>query len=158
MKENSRSHILRDGISAFKKGRTRRLDISEIPGIDECRTPAEVKQEFPKPEQVKQNQALFQKIINAMLQLPDIWPFEHPVTPEEAPDYFDVVKDPIDLEGIQKRLNTGQYYITEHIFFADIRRMLDNCKLYNKEDTPYYRCAANVQNELCSKGWAKYFQ
>jgi len=158
VKENSRSHILRDGISAFKKGRTRRLDISEIPGIDECRTPAEVKQEFPKPEQVKQNQALFQKIINAMLQLPDIWPFEHPVTPEEAPDYFDVVKDPIDLEGIQKRLNTGQYYITEHIFFADIRRMLDNCKLYNKEDTPYYRCAANVQNELCSKGWAKYFQ
>jgi len=93
-----------------------------------------------------------------LLKLPDIWPFEHPVTPEEAPDYFEVIKTPIDLETIQKRLDTNNYYITEDIFFADLRRMLENCKTYNNEDTLYYKCAANVEKALSERGWGKYFK
>lgn len=126
--------------------------------MSECRNPDEVYAAFPKEEDIKAVHNLFQDIINAMHNLTDIWPFKYPVTAEEAPDYHDVIKDPIDLATIQTRLDTMQYYITQSIFFADIKRMLDNCKLYNNQDTTYYRCAVNVERALCEKGWGKYFQ
>lgn len=73
------------------------------------------------------------------------WPFLKPVSKKEVPDYYDHVKDPIDLETMQKRLETGQYYITREIFLADIKRMCDNCRGYNGPDNVYYDCAEEIE-------------
>lgn len=158
VKENSSSHIKRKGLKHFKDGKKKRLKLSQITGVDACRNPEAVAAAFPTDEQIAESKKLFQDIINGLLKLPDIWPFEAPVLAEDAPDYFDVIKDPIDLETIQKRLDTNQIYITEHIFFADLRRMLENCKLYNNHDTIFYKCAVAIEKALTERGWGKYFK
>lgn len=47
---------------------------------------------------------------------------------------------------IQTRLSTRKYYITKDIFYADIKRMCDNCRMYNKPDSVYYACAQEVDD------------
>jgi histone acetyltransferase len=50
-----------------------------------------------------------------------------------------------DLSTIEKRLKKG-YYITREIFFADLQRMVDNCKTYNPETTEYYTAAVTLED------------
>lgn len=58
----------------------------------------------------------------------DAWPFRQPVPKAEVPDYYDVIKDPVDLSLIAARLKGGAYYFTLDIFLADFRRMFNNCR------------------------------
>ena len=63
--------------------------------------------------------------------------FHNPVDPDRLgiPDYFEVVKDPIDFGTIKQRLNYSMYmYMGEVV--EDIQRCFDNCVLYNGEDSP----------------------
>lgn len=62
-----------------------------------------------------------------------------------------------DLSEIERRLDSKQYYITKDIFFADLRRMCENCMLYNKEDTVFYECAVTLQKFLADYCGAQYF-
>jgi hypothetical protein len=45
------------------------------------------------------------------------------------PDYFDIIKKPMDLLTIQKKLNSGEYR-DPHEICDDIRLMWDNAWLY----------------------------
>ena len=60
---------------------------------------------------------------------PDAWPFVDAINPEEVPDYYDVVKDPLYLELIKERVDGGEYYATLEMFAADFRLMFNNCRL-----------------------------
>ncbi len=44
-------------------------------------------------------------------QDPDSFPFRQPVDPHALgiPDYFDIIKHPIDLSHIQQKLDDGEY-------------------------------------------------
>jgi histone acetyltransferase len=42
-------------------------------------------------------------------------------------DYYDIIRDPIDLSLIEAHLHEG-YYLTLDMFAADFRRMIANCK------------------------------
>jgi hypothetical protein len=50
----------------------------------------------------------------------------------------------VDLETMEKRLDTGQFYITREIFMADLRRMCQNCRRYNGPNNVYYDCAETI--------------
>jgi len=65
------------------------------------------------------------------------WPFLVPVDPIEqgAPTYFDVIKEPMDLSTISKKLSEGIYYNAEE-FESDVRLMFRNCYTFNPEGTP----------------------
>lgn len=39
---------------------------------------------------------------------PDSWPFREPVNIAEAPDYYDLVKNPIDLQSLEQRVQTSR--------------------------------------------------
>jgi hypothetical protein len=45
---------------------------------------------------------------------------------------------------MEKRLDTGQFYITREIFIADLRRMCQNCRRYNGPNNVYYDCAETI--------------
>lgn len=45
-------------------------------------------------------------------------------------DYLDVVKKPMDLGTVQRKLNANEYRIVEECL-DDIQIIWDNCKLYN---------------------------
>ena len=51
------------------------------------------------------------------------------------------LQDPVDLQLIRKRLQHRAYYLTLDIFKADIKRMLNNCRLYNSAETVYFQAA-----------------
>jgi histone acetyltransferase len=42
----------------------------------------------------------------------DSWPFSDPVDPQEVPDYYEIIKEPMDLHSIGLRIDAGDYYVT----------------------------------------------
>ncbi|KAJ7897366.1 hypothetical protein B0H14DRAFT_2677986 [Mycena olivaceomarginata] len=58
--------------------------------------------------------------------------FLHPVDPirDHAPNYFDVIREPMDLQSMAHKLEGGKY-ADRFAFQADFRLMMANAKLYN---------------------------
>ena len=73
------------------------------------------------------------------------WPFRQPVDTTEVTDYLDVIKDPIDLSTIEKRIRKGEWYKSKQMLHTDLMRMVHNCKLYNEPKTLYYDCATQLE-------------
>jgi len=48
-----------------------------------------------------------------------------------VPDYYDIVKNPIDLETIREKV-TGDRYATYQEFIDDVEQLFYNARLYNK--------------------------
>jgi E1A/CREB-binding protein len=73
------------------------------------------------------------------------WVFNCPVDPVELglPDYYDIIKKPMDLGSIQKRLENGAYHSIED-FEADVILTFDNAMTYNENGSVVYTMA----NEL----------
>uniref|UniRef100_A0A0D9XJR0 histone acetyltransferase n=1 Tax=Leersia perrieri TaxID=77586 RepID=A0A0D9XJR0_9ORYZ len=86
-----------------------------------------------------------------MNEHPDAWPFKEPVDSRDVPDYYDIIKDPIDLKTMSKRVESEQYYVTLEMFVADMKRMFSNAKTYNSPDTIYYKCASRLENFFSTK-------
>ncbi|PON54399.1 Histone acetylase PCAF [Parasponia andersonii] len=71
----------------------------------------------------------------------DAWPFKEPVDARDVPDYYDIIKDPMDLRTLSKRVESEQYYVTLEMFIADVKRMFANARTYNSPETIYYKCS-----------------
>ncbi|CAG7905670.1 hypothetical protein BRARA_D00454 [Brassica rapa] len=99
----------------------------------------------------KQLNALIRVLLKTMQDHSDAWPFKEPVDPLDVPDYYEIIKDPIDLKTIGKRVESEQYYVTLDMFVADARRMFNNCRTYNSPDTIYYKCATRLETHFHSK-------
>ncbi|XP_054762384.2 nucleosome-remodeling factor subunit BPTF-like [Lytechinus pictus] len=78
------------------------------------------------------------------------WPFLEPVSELDAPDYYDVIKEPMDLSTVEDRLK-NKHYVKLSDFAADIGKIFDNCRFYNPTDTPYYQCADVLEKFFIQK-------
>lgn len=74
------------------------------------------------------------------------WVFNCPVDPVELglPDYFDIIKKPMDLGTIQKRLENGSYHSIEE-FSADVYLTFDNAMTYNEKGSVVYDMAKELK-------------
>ncbi|XP_026158254.1 nucleosome-remodeling factor subunit BPTF isoform X2 [Mastacembelus armatus] len=78
------------------------------------------------------------------------WPFLEPVDTNDAPDYYRVIKEPMDLSTMEERLQKRGYVkLTE--FVADMTKIFDNCRYYNPSDSPFYQCAEVLENFFVQK-------
>lgn len=66
-------------------------------------------------------------------------------TNSAVPDYLEVIKEPIDLSTIEKRIRQDNHYKSKRMLYADLKLMVENCKLYNDEASTYVQCACNVE-------------
>ena len=118
----------------------------------------------PSEEELQLFQETFREVVAKIRAHPSSWPFLKPVDRREVPDYYEVIKDPIgmwnldyksdqraDLDTVSRRVEAGNYYITKEIFLSDLRRMCDNCKIYNHQETEYYKCSVDIENEFLKK-------
>ena len=81
------------------------------------------------------------QLLRAVNEHADSWPFKEPVDGSEVPDYYKIIKDPIDLKTMGKRLDSEVFYLTFDSFVAEMRRMFSNARTYNAPDTIYYKIA-----------------
>jgi histone acetyltransferase len=81
------------------------------------------------------------------------WPFLKPVSKSEAPNYYEIVKTPMDLSLLEKNVNEGKYQSLE-TFERDLRLIFSNCYQYNGDDSVYSKSARELEqyvNSLLSK-------
>jgi len=77
------------------------------------------------------------------------WVFNAPVDPVELglPDYFEVIKTPMDLGTIRKKLENGCYHSLES-FEAQVHLTFDNAMLYNPEGSVVYNMAKEMKDKF----------
>ncbi|XP_032418942.1 bromodomain-containing protein 4-like isoform X2 [Xiphophorus hellerii] len=75
------------------------------------------------------------------------WPFHKPVDAKSLGlhDYHDIIKHPMDLSTIKKKLDNRQYRDAEE-FAADVRLMFSNCYKYNPPDHDVVSMARKLQD------------
>jgi len=69
-------------------------------------------------------------------------------------DYFEIVKVPMDLGTVIKRLDGGSYRDLQN-FVSDVSLTFDNAMLYNPKNTDVYLLASNLKKEFDKKYRAK---
>lgn len=73
--------------------------------------------------------------------------FAQPVTEDDAPDYFDVIKQPMDLSSIGRKLDSDEYRSLAD-FVSDVRLMFENCREYNGDSSPYAEAADRLEQRI----------
>ncbi|XP_032291521.1 nucleosome-remodeling factor subunit NURF301 isoform X1 [Drosophila virilis] len=78
------------------------------------------------------------------------WPFMEPVDPEEAPDYYKVIKEPMDLKQMENKLESNTYTKLAE-FIGDMTKIFDNCRYYNPKESSFYKCAEALESFFVQK-------
>uniref|UniRef100_A0A674CXI1 histone acetyltransferase n=1 Tax=Salmo trutta TaxID=8032 RepID=A0A674CXI1_SALTR len=131
------------GLTCFKEG-VRQIPVESIPGIRETGWKPSAKE---KVKELKDPDVLYNMLKNLLAQVkthPDSWPFMEPVKKTEAPDYYEIIRFPIDLKTMTERLK-NRYYVTKKLFIADLQRVITNCREYNPPDSEYCKCANTLE-------------
>ncbi|CAH0578178.1 unnamed protein product [Chrysodeixis includens] len=84
------------------------------------------------------------KVLKQLTTHDDAWPFMDPVEEEYAPNYYAVIRRPMDLRKMEERLDSG-YYTDFSMFKADFKLIVNNCRLYNGQDNEYTMMVDNLQ-------------
>ncbi|KAM0680357.1 transcription initiation at TATA-containing promoter protein [Glugoides intestinalis] len=74
-------------------------------------------------------------------------PFLYPVTEQDAPGYFSIISNPIDLSTIKSKLDTRKYSSAAE-FISDLNLMLSNCFVFNKPESDVYKCGEEFDKVL----------
>ena len=88
------------------------------------------------------------KLINMLWKVKGAYLFHKPVDPIELgiPDYFQIIKNPMDFSTIKKKL-TNNLYTNFKQFTEDIKLTFDNCYLYNGADSSVGLACTVIKNE-----------
>ena len=97
-------------------------------------------------------------------------PFQQPVDPNEVPNYYKVIKEPMgkiffvkffllmnfsfadmriffslaDLSSVERKVNNGQYTkLCE--FIGDVMRIFENCRFFNQPNTSIMKSAQSLE-------------
>lgn len=141
------------GINYFKHNHDRQIPIEQIDGVSECYKGnldifRQVKEEVPETADSIYSQ--LSSILNSVKSHGSAWPFLKPVSTDDAPDYFDHIKYPMDLKTMSERLK-NKYYVNKRLFIIDMKRIFNNCRSYNNPETEYYRNANTLEKYFFAK-------
>ncbi|KAF2367356.1 Zinc finger PHD-finger, partial [Trinorchestia longiramus] len=90
------------------------------------------------------------KFAKTLVSHKNAWPFLDAVDPSQVPDYYKVVRQPMDLRTVERRVKDHHYNRLAD-FVGDIMLVLDNCRLYNPPNSSFVSCAATLESFCCSK-------
>ncbi|XP_018116636.1 histone acetyltransferase p300 isoform X3 [Xenopus laevis] len=112
--------------------------------------PGQSKKKIFKPEELRQ--ALMPTLEALYRQDPESLPFRQPVDAQllgipkntsVLQDYFEIVKTPMDLSTIKRKLDTGQYQEPWQ-YVEDIWLMFNNAWLYNRKTSRVYKYCSKL--------------
>lgn len=149
----SNSHSVHPGLPCFKDGSSQCIEIAAIPGVVEagwkppsraCQARDRYQQHIKERSPLTELQAKLGAVLKNCKNLKDAWPFHRAVDAKLVPDYYTVIKEPMDFQTMEKRMNIC-HYKTKDQFVYDFRLIVNNCRSYNTPETTYYRCADTVE-------------
>lgn len=80
---------------------------------------------------------VLESIVNGKLKsLPEAWPFLKPVNKKFVKDYYSIVKKPMDLETVAKKIKNHKYHDRTE-FLGDIELILVNSIAYNGQESQF---------------------
>ncbi|EDO31845.1 predicted protein, partial [Nematostella vectensis] len=90
-------------------------------------------QPAPKTRTTNQLQFLLKTVLKGLWRHHHAWPFREPVDAVKLnlPDYHTIIKKPMDLGTIKKKLENNEYPCAQECI-EDFRLMINNCYTYNK--------------------------
>lgn len=106
----------------------------------------------------KEEQSKIKQLIEGLESNPKSFIFLEPVDHVGLglTDYLDIVKHPMDLSTIKKKLK-AEHYNSLQEFFNDVNLIWSNCKLYNQEGSEIYLIAVAMEKH-CKKLVDKLFK
>ncbi|KAL4705133.1 hypothetical protein ACJJTC_018704 [Scirpophaga incertulas] len=157
--DNSQFYICCDRCQDWFHGRCVGILQSEADNIDEyvcpnCQKNNSVNFANMKELSVKDFENL-KRLVKQIQLHKNAWPFMEPVDPREAPTYYKVIKEPMDLQTVERKVN-DQTYSTLSEFIGDMTKIFDNCRYFNPKDSEFYRCAEGLESFFAQK--IKYFR
>lgn len=117
--------------------------------------------ELDKEKRINSIFSQCQTILKQLMKLKDAAPFLKPVDPValKCPDYFTIVKTPMDFGTILKKLEHKpekgifRMYNDPADFVADMRLVFENCRTYNQVGHPVRK-----MGETMAEAWEKKWQ
>lgn len=93
---------------------------------------------------------IFEKLISGKLKtMPESWPFLKPVNKKQVKDYYTVIRKPMDLETVTKKVAAHKYHSRQE-FIADIALIAKNCEQYNGSESNF-TAQSKVLQEAATK-------
>ncbi|KAL4158136.1 hypothetical protein PRNP1_003915 [Phytophthora ramorum] len=149
IRERSKSQTVYPGLTKFAEGRL--MDIYMVPGVKEAGwSQAVIRNNRIGTRDQGSLKSQLSQLLKAVSNHRSAWPFHEPVDTSVVVDYLDHIKEPVDLQLISKRIDSGTY-LSKATFKADLEKMCDNCMTYNTPDTNYYKAAIDLREFIQSR-------
>lgn len=154
IREISKSHLVRSGLSVFKNMSkdspyAKGIDPMKIPGLKEASWTPEMDEISRRPKR-SPHFAVMQQLLCDLQNHQSAWPFAQPVSRDDVADYYEVIKEPMDLSTMEQRLEADAYSSVEQLLY-DARLIFNNCRSYNNETTTYYKNATKLEKFFYQK-------
>lgn len=81
---------------------------------------------------------VLQELLGKIVKEDNSWPFLRPVSQAEVPDYYKIIKKPMDFAKIKSNLNVGAYANNGEVLH-DIELIFKNCDRYNMVGDEIYK-------------------
>ncbi|KAK8162380.1 hypothetical protein BKA80DRAFT_203824 [Phyllosticta citrichinensis] len=145
----SRSYDVHPPPAQWAKGPITKIDPLSIPAIKASGWSSDMDELSRAPRHgPNYNQLLH--LLNDMQNNTNAWPFLQPVNKDEVADYYDVIKEPMDLETMEQKHEKDMYPSPED-FIKDAMLVFNNCRRYNNENTPYAKAANKLEKFMWSR-------
>ncbi|KAH6566954.1 hypothetical protein BASA60_009235 [Batrachochytrium salamandrivorans] len=138
--ESSKSGLVYPGLKNLGAD-SKQMNPLDIPGLKEAGWTRGLVSSRPAPRERSPLYIFMMKMVVELKEDDNSWPFLEPVA--GVPDYYDIIKEPMDLGTLERNVEADKYNRSEQ-FFRDVLLIFSNCRTYNEDSSPYARCAVRV--------------
>merc|ERR1712223_134657 len=143
-----------------EKDKSSKDKTKEEPAINESKTTSSRKsiEKKRKITRADKDLTICSTLISEMEAHEDSGPFLFPVNTKQFATYKKVIKTPMDIATIKKKLdlptsNAGAYKSRDE-FVEDVRLIFTNCEVFNEDDSPVGKAGHTMRN-LFETRWAE---
>jgi histone acetyltransferase len=155
----SKSHIVHPGLSVFREiqpvtktedgeadsdpSANFKIQPSQVPGLKESGWTVEMDELSRRPKRGPHHN-LMRHILVEVSNHQAAWPFTNPVNAQDVPDYYEFIKEPMDLSTMETKLEKNQYHTLDDLLH-DANLVFNNCRLYNPPTSVYAKQANRLE-------------
>lgn len=100
-----------------------------------CQTLMDMEAEIPPDSSDDEDETVMRSVID---------PFMKPPPKSQYPDYYKIIRQPIAMEGIRKKINREDYQTLKE-FRDDIRLLCSNARTYNEDGSVLFQDANEIE-------------